>query len=96
MIKLSPDALAIPVFEKDAIVIYPNPANDSVIITNSNCLEKIAKVSIYDITEKTIYTLNDNTLNAINIDVSHFAKGVYLVEIALENNLKLTKKLIIQ
>ena len=65
-------------------------------LKDSASIEKISKVTIYEVTGKAIYTLNDNFLETINIDVSHFAKGLYLVELSSDNNSKITKKLIIK
>lgn len=83
-------------FNADTIAIYPNPTINSVTITNSNSVEKISKITIYDVAGKRIYTLSNNNLNSINLDVSQFSKGIYMVEITSESNLKLTKKLIIK
>lgn len=84
-----------PTFNFNTIFLYPNPSNNSITITN-NTIEKISKVTIYDITGKTIYQLNKNILNIISVDVSNIAKGIYLVEMTSENNTKISKKLIIQ
>lgn len=83
-------------FDATAISMYPNPASNLVTITNANSPEKISTVTIYEITGKRIYTLNNDTLDSISIDVSHFSKGIYLVELTTENNTKVTKKLILQ
>jgi hypothetical protein len=84
-------------FDNQSISVSPNPATNLITITNSTALEKISKVSVYDITGKMIYTLNDhNTFNAITIDVSHFAKGIYLIELTSDVNSKITKKLILK
>ncbi len=89
------DQLGITDFDKDKIIITPNPAQTVVNINNFNTINKISKVVIYDMLGKRIYALNNNTIDAITIDVSHFTKGIYLVELLSENNLKTTKKLII-
>lgn len=85
-----------PTFNSNRISLSPNPASDIVTITNSNSVEKISKVVIYDITGKMIYNLSDNILASISINVSHFAKGIYLVELISDSNSKITKKLILK
>lgn len=85
-----------PTFGNESVSLYPNPTSDVVTITNNNSVEKISKITIYDFTGKRIYNLNDNMPNAISINVSHFAKGIYLVEILSESNSKITKKLILK
>lgn len=83
-------------FDTNTISMYPNPTSNLVTITSSDGIEKISSVAIYDITGKKIYSLNDNILNSISLDVSAFCKGIYLVELVSDTNSKVTKKLIIQ
>jgi hypothetical protein len=89
-------ALSTTTFEANSISLYPNPSNDTITITNNNSVEKISKVAIYDISGKIIYSLNNSVDSTIKIDVSHFSKGIYLVELLSENNAKVTKKLLIK
>jgi hypothetical protein len=88
-------ALGIPTFDANSISLSPNPASNVVTITNNN-LEGISSVSIYDITGKKIYTLSDNILTNISINVASFAKGLYLIELLSDTNSKVTKKLILK
>ena len=88
-------ALGNSTFNADTISLYPNPTTDRITITNSGS-EKILKLAIYDVTGKRIYTLNHNLMNVIAVDVSQFAKGIYLVELTSDNNSKITKKLILK
>ncbi|WP_293871347.1 T9SS type A sorting domain-containing protein [Flavobacterium sp.] len=83
-------------FSADTISLYPNSTSELVSISNSNPNDKIATIVIYEISGKIIYTLNKNMLNTISIDVSHFAQGLYLVELSSESNTKITKKLLIK
>lgn len=83
-------------FNSDSISLSPNPTSDIVTITNNNSMEKIAKVSIYDLTGKSIYTLSHNSLSDIQINFSHFARGIYLVEIVSDDNFKIPKKLLLK
>lgn len=82
-------------FTPDSVSMYPNPASNLVTITNSNT-EKISSVVIYEVSGKRIFTLKNDSVATISIDVSHFSKGIYLVDLLSENNAKVTKKLIIQ
>ena len=88
--------LSIAGFDANSLVLYPNPATNTVQIGLVNTNEQISKVVFYDILGKTIKTVSTIAAESLTVDVSDLSKGVYLVEIALENNLKLTKKLIIQ
>lgn len=83
-------------FNADAISMYPNPTSNLVTISNADATQKIAKIVIYEITGKRIYTLDDNLLNTISIDVSGFSSGIYLVELSSSDNSKIIKKLILK
>jgi hypothetical protein len=89
-------ALSNTIFESNNLLIYPNPTNSSVQINLQNTTEKLSSLVIYDVVGKTIKTIKNSPTNDLNLDVSDLSKGVYLVEITTETNLKLTKKLIIQ
>jgi hypothetical protein len=88
-------ALGTPTFNSTTISLYPNPTNSKINIIN-NGIGKISKVAIYEISGKRIYTMNENTLDTIAIDVSHFAKGIYLIELTSDTNSKIIKKLILK
>jgi hypothetical protein len=51
---------------------------------------------IYEVSGKRVYTQNKNTLSDINIDVSNFARGLYLVELTSVDNIKIIKKLLLK
>lgn len=89
------NALGTPNFNENTVSLYPNPASTSVSISNNNLTDRISKVVVYEITGKRIYSVNGNPLDTIVIDVSHFTKGIYLVEIWSDSNIKVTKKLIL-
>lgn len=88
--------LAIETFDSNSLALYPNPTTNSVNIDLINTSEQISKVVFYDILGKTVKTISNVAVENLIVDVSNFAKGVYLVEITSDSNLKLTKKLIIQ
>ena len=89
------DTLGNTTFNTNTISMYPNPTSNLVTITNNNTVDGISSIIIYEITGKRIYALNNNSLNAVSIDVSHFSKGIYLVELVSDSNCKVTKKLIL-
>ncbi|MCF6129199.1 fibronectin type III domain-containing protein [Flavobacterium sp. AS60] len=88
--------LSIADFDANSLVLYPNPAKHAVQIGLMNSNEQINKLVFYDVLGKVIKTVSSIVTESVTVDVSDLAKGVYLVEIGLDNNLKLTKKLIIQ
>lgn len=70
------------------VAVYPNPSSGIFKIET----ESICKVSILDITGKTVY--QNGEYNGENIDFSNKIAGLYLINI-IENNKQTTKKLII-
>lgn len=74
---------------KDRISIFPNPTNGAVNISPS---DEIMSIEVYDLAGKKVSTLNDVSNF---IDVSHFNKGVYIMEFQLQKG-QVTKKLIIE
>ncbi|MGL2965077.1 DUF7619 domain-containing protein [Flavobacterium sp. XGLA_31] len=90
------EALGTATFNTNAIDLYPNPAHSSVMITNHGNNEKIVSLVIYDVSGKRIYTHPHNIVNEITIDVSHFAKGMYLIELTSESNSRVIKKLVVK
>ncbi len=88
--------LGTPDFNTNTIGLYPNPASTMITITNQNATESISSISIYDVSGKTIYSNTPSISAETTIDVSPFAKGMYLVEIVSESNTKIIKKLILK
>ena len=82
-------------FNENSISLNPNPAKDYFTINNIGN-EKISGITIYEISGKKVFDTKKSFENQINIDVSNFARGIYLVEIVSENKSKLTKKLILK
>ena len=66
-------------------VLYPNPVNDLLHISN----EGIHAVEIYDMKLARLYQGNDT-----QIDMSRFGKGVYLIKIYLNNDLPMIKRIV--
>ena len=82
-------------FNNSEFQLYPNPAKSIVHITqNSN--QAIENIQFYHITGKTVKSISNVNNFQTSIDISPLAKGIYFVEIITENNIKQTKKLIIQ
>lgn len=88
-------ALANTTFDNENFVIYPNPASSLIQISLQGKLDNIQNIVIYDMLGKSIKNIKNITSNEINVDVTNLSKGIYLVEITTESNLKTTKKLVI-
>jgi len=74
---------------QSGIKIYPNPASQSVVISMPFAINGTTELKILDITGREIYTkqlpANSGNLHT-TIDVSSFAKGVYILELRNEKN----------
>jgi hypothetical protein len=90
------NALSNTTFAVGNLVLYPNPATNNVQISLVNSTEKIETVLLYDMLGKEVKKVEITSNETINLNVSDLSKGVYLVEINTENNLKTIKKLVIQ
>jgi photosystem II stability/assembly factor-like uncharacterized protein len=76
------------------IKIFPNPTNGrfTIEIENNN---KIKDISIIDLSGRIIYNDLFSNENSKEIDLSEFAKGIYILQLNLENE-KLTSKIIVE
>jgi uncharacterized repeat protein (TIGR01451 family) len=83
-------------FTNSDFVLYPNPASDFVQINLKNESGKIKNIVVYDIIGKTVKTLNGINSSEAKVSTSELSKGLYLIEITTEDNLKLVKKLVIK
>ncbi len=81
-------------FGANNMMVFPNPANNTIQISLQNTSETMASVTITDVLGKNIRTIKTTTGNQMNVDVSDLSQGVYFVEITTTNNLKQVKKLI--
>ena len=65
-----------------SIKVYPNPTNDKVNISLSqDSLQTVSDIALYDISGRTVYSTKTSSLQ-VQIDVSTFNAGVYLLKIA--------------
>ncbi|MGV3695690.1 DUF7619 domain-containing protein [Flavobacterium sp.] len=87
--------LGIADFDGNSLVLYPNPASSTVQIDLVNTTEQISQIVFYDLLGKAVKTITTVATGSVTIDVSDLSRGVYLTEITSENNLKITKKLLL-
>jgi hypothetical protein len=81
-------------FQNENIQLFPNPATSIVQINIQNTSESLKSIVIYDVLGKKVK--ENATIGQTSIDVSSLAKGVYMMEITSESNLKVIKKIVIQ
>jgi hypothetical protein len=73
----------------NSVQIYPNPANEFITIVSS---EKIEALSLFDMTGKRLY-FEDTDKDKIN--VSSFAKGIYILDVMTSKG-KVVKKVVVE
>jgi hypothetical protein len=79
----------------DKIAIAPNPSNGIFTISKNN-QTSISKVTVFDINGKVVKIADSELdLEAIQIDLSTFSKGVYFMEITNETD-KIVRKIILE
>jgi len=88
-------ALQNPSFIANTITLYPNPASNSLQITNS-LNEPITNVALYEVSGKLVKQLTETNQSQLTVDLQNLAKGLYFVEITTAPNTKQIKKLIIR
>ena len=73
--------------------IYPNPADNEL---NINSEVPVSEVDVYTINGKHILSVSDLKQNEVTLNIEHWEKGIYLVNLRFENNVVVTKKIIKQ
>jgi len=77
---------------KEALTINPNPSNSSIeILLNNNSFDKIEIVSIDG---KKVYESAIESSNKLQVDVSNYANGLYIVTVTASDGQQFSKKLI--
>jgi uncharacterized repeat protein (TIGR02543 family) len=77
------------ILEDTSLSIYPNPAKDRIYISSNTAIDKIL---VYNIFGQMMYKSSKKD-NSTIVDISNFAKGIYLVKVFSKNAIT-TKKII--
>ncbi|WP_432672671.1 DUF7619 domain-containing protein [Flavobacterium sp. SM2513] len=89
------ESLSIKGFTSTNILLYPNPTNAMLHINLQNTNESLKNIIVYDMIGKTIKTISGNNAQQETINVGDLAKGVYMIEITTDSNLKQVRKFIV-
>ncbi|MES2748763.1 MAG: T9SS type A sorting domain-containing protein [Bacteroidota bacterium] len=89
-------SLGITDFTTPNFILFPNPTDAVFQVNLQNSNENIQQVLITDLLGKTVKSIKNIDSNETTVAVADLAKGLYLVEITTESNLKMTKKLVIK
>jgi hypothetical protein len=79
---------------EDLISIYPNPTNGNIFITADLSINDLIGIEIYDITGKSISSINinKNRLDKYSIDLSNQSNGLFFIVISSDNE-QVSKKI---
>lgn len=90
------NALANTEFTEENWSIYPNPANQQIQIELAQTHELIKNIEVINLLGKTVLKVDGLKTNQQTLDISSLSKGMYLLSITSQNNLKQFKKLLIK
>ena len=75
------------------VLIYPNPANQQLFI-QLQTVEPLVKVEMFDVFGKMVFNKSINNHQIVELNLSNLSKGVYLLQLSLQNKL-LEKKVVL-
>jgi uncharacterized repeat protein (TIGR01451 family) len=90
------ESLGNPEFAAHDVMVYPNPAHGNVTVTLDAANGNLETIALYDMVGKMVKKISGISQTQATLDISMLAKGMYLMEVFTENQLKRTKKLIVQ
>jgi len=84
-------------YDDKTIFTYPNPARNNLSISFNGFVEREVMCFIYDMTGRMLLemTFELNEKNLIHIPIEHFAKGIYILELFIDNEVQ-HKKIILE
>lgn len=85
--------LGVASFKKNGVSVYPIPAKDVVNLAWENA--KPTRVLLYDLTGKLLQTINNVSDKKLQINVSKYPKGTYLLKYEIDNK-AYSEKLIVE
>ncbi|WP_027383588.1 C25 family cysteine peptidase [Epilithonimonas caeni] len=85
--------LGVASFKKNGVSVYPIPAKDIVNLTWKNA--RPTKVLLYDLTGKLLQTISNTSDKKLEINVSKYPKGTYLLKYEIDNK-AYSEKLIVE
>ena len=91
--RLNNTVLSVKDYHMAGLSVYPNPVNDKLTIDTAAFNSATANVTVYDITGKMVYNVEQSVTGNIQIDMASYNTGLYLVTVSAENK-TLTQKVI--
>lgn len=79
-------------FERNDIIVSPNPSTGIFKISILNVVDN-GQVKIFDFNGKIVFEKEFNEQNEVEIDMTHNASGIYIIQLSLDDEI-ITKKII--
>jgi hypothetical protein len=70
----------------NSLEIFPNPATETVTIKSQKQIAGEAEWMVYDLVGREVYSAKTKNESSLTIDLSHFAKGLYFIQLHSEND----------
>lgn len=86
------DPTMIDLYQSDALIVYPNPAVDRIMVQNTE--GQIESLKVVNALGEVVYSSNPKT-DLVKIDISDYAEGVYIIKTQMGNK-ELKAKLVIE
>lgn len=83
-------------FASNNITLYPNPAKNQAQISLQDSSENLNSIAVYNILGSCVKSIHNLSSHQSSISVADLEKGIYMIEITTESQLKTTKKLIVE
>lgn len=77
----------------NSIKVFPNPASQNIRISG---IENVQSIEINDLLGSTVFKTDINNLYYMDIDVSKFKKGIYILKTTSKEGRMFTKKIVVQ
>lgn len=91
-----PDTTKINIYELQSLKLYPNPANDFLLIDYDVVFLKEAKINIYNSIGAVVYTKKlEEKSDKLRVSVSEFENGLYFCSLQIDGKSLNTKKVLI-
>ena len=73
---------------ESTVLIYPNPADNNINIDLGSSYKNNTKLNMYDIQGKLVYHLDNLKGELVQIDLSNFERGIYILNIVSDKDSK--------
>lgn len=82
-------------FQRNGLILYPNPAQHSVTLQNTSLLN-LTQLSVFDMMGKKVLHKSMNTAESTEISIAQLSSGLYVVSVEEANGNTLTSKLMVK